>query len=365
MIQGNECWCSNYQPADTVDLSDCSAACPGYGPESCSSAQEGTFRYILIGNPSGTASVSSASSTISQSSQQTSQQQTSQQQSSSSSSSSSQPPVTKSAASSASSVASVITTESVVFESLASGSPSAQIKTVYITATTSDTAPTPSNSASSAAPQSDQSTASSSSSSSSSFFDDKGKVAGVFTVVALVIVGLIAGLGFFCYRRRKSARAAAAVDDEGLSDATLSPQTVPAGWEKNAAAAGTSDLKANGSHGSSLYALMGGGTAAAAASKRMKSRSSPTMRGNGGGSSGDEGSLKRPERSASNGTMIVDQRLDPSGLGYLMRFEDEGEDELSSGDRASLRDDEDYGRRVWRVTNRGDEDGRSLSSIDD
>ena len=194
-------------------------------------------------------------------------------------------------------------------------------------------------------------------------------MAGVFTVVALLIVALIAGLGFFFYRRRKSARdaAAAAVDDEGLSDATLSPQTMPAGWEKNAAASGTTDLKANGSRGSSLYALMGGGTAAAAAaSKRMKSRSSPTMRGNGGGgSSGDEGSLKRPERSASNGTMIVDQRLDPSGLGYLMRFEDEGEDELSSGDRASLRDEEDYGRRVWRVTNRGDEDGRSLSSIED
>ncbi|KIV90742.1 hypothetical protein PV10_05368 [Exophiala mesophila] len=56
VLQGNDCWCSNYIPADQVSTSDCNQPCPGYPSEWCGSTDEGLYGYFLLspGIPSGT-----------------------------------------------------------------------------------------------------------------------------------------------------------------------------------------------------------------------------------------------------------------------------------------------------------------------
>lgn len=63
IIQGQNCWCSNEQPANTVSNSQCSVQCPGYPSETCGNAAQGLFAYFnLGGNPTGTYGGSSPSS---------------------------------------------------------------------------------------------------------------------------------------------------------------------------------------------------------------------------------------------------------------------------------------------------------------
>lgn len=54
ITQGNDCWCSDYAPGSTVDLSSCNSPCPGYPYEDCGSSS-GLFGYVALGkSPAGT-----------------------------------------------------------------------------------------------------------------------------------------------------------------------------------------------------------------------------------------------------------------------------------------------------------------------
>ncbi|GAO48066.1 hypothetical protein G7K_2254-t1 [Saitoella complicata NRRL Y-17804] len=129
------------------------------------------------------------------------------------------------------------------------------------------------------------------SSSSGGFFASAGRVAGVFVAIAFIIALIVAGLLFYFlfYRKRH--------DSQALP--TSSPPISPTPSNVH----------------SPLYG---------------RSRSGSTLVGKwAGGTMGEK-------------EVIVDQRLDPRSM--LMRFE-------SSYSRRSLRDDEDYSRRVLQVRN--------------
>lgn len=64
VVQAQNCWCSNYVPADITSTSSCSQACPGYPYENCGSASSGLFGYVALGRaPSGTVGASTSTST--------------------------------------------------------------------------------------------------------------------------------------------------------------------------------------------------------------------------------------------------------------------------------------------------------------
>ena len=63
IVQSDKCWCSNYAPAKTVDVSTfCNKTCPGYPTDLCGDKDAGYFGYIPINGvrPSGTMNPSSA-----------------------------------------------------------------------------------------------------------------------------------------------------------------------------------------------------------------------------------------------------------------------------------------------------------------
>lgn len=61
IVQGSNCWCSNFAPASTVATTDCNAPCPGYPYEFCGAEDSGLFGYLALTNkPSGTMGSSSA-----------------------------------------------------------------------------------------------------------------------------------------------------------------------------------------------------------------------------------------------------------------------------------------------------------------
>lgn len=60
VIQYTNCWCSNYIPSTTTDISSCQKDCPGFPSEKCGDQDKGLYIYIkLAGQPSGTAGGSS------------------------------------------------------------------------------------------------------------------------------------------------------------------------------------------------------------------------------------------------------------------------------------------------------------------
>lgn len=62
IVQWQNCWCSNYIPADQGDTGDCNQSCPGYPQESCGNEDMGMYGYIQLSNePSGTLGGSSSS----------------------------------------------------------------------------------------------------------------------------------------------------------------------------------------------------------------------------------------------------------------------------------------------------------------
>ena len=175
-------------------------------------------------------------------------------------------------------------------------------------------------------PQSEGSPQITTSSSSSSFWSSTGKVIAVFVVVGAVIIATIVASLLF-WMRRRSRRGA------GLSH---EPSHFPNG-------------NGNGIGGGSMMA-----------SSDQKFGRSPSVLGLLG--------RKQPPPSSSNyspydsqaaskpsvfAVPMVDQRLDPHSM--MARFED-------NMSHASFRDEEDYSRRVWRVTNASDSD--SLHSMD-
>ncbi|KAM0187936.1 hypothetical protein ACHAPC_003887 [Botrytis cinerea] len=70
VVQGSDCWCSNYVPGTTTSSSDCDTPCPGYPDDTCGG--DSLYGYMsLTLSPSGTkgaATTSSISSTSSTSS---------------------------------------------------------------------------------------------------------------------------------------------------------------------------------------------------------------------------------------------------------------------------------------------------------
>ena len=56
VLQGGNCWCSDYAPANQVTTYDCNEQCPGYPYDWCGSQSAGLFGYYQLSvAPSGTA----------------------------------------------------------------------------------------------------------------------------------------------------------------------------------------------------------------------------------------------------------------------------------------------------------------------
>lgn len=66
IVQGKNCWCSNYIPAEQGSISNCNSQCPGFPSDLCGNPEQGMYGYIPLGiAPSGTAGASSSQSTVS------------------------------------------------------------------------------------------------------------------------------------------------------------------------------------------------------------------------------------------------------------------------------------------------------------
>jgi cell wall integrity and stress response component len=64
IVQGSDCWCSNYVPGTTVDTSNCDTDCPGYPDDKCGNTDSNLYGYMTAGNkPSGTTGASTVSTT--------------------------------------------------------------------------------------------------------------------------------------------------------------------------------------------------------------------------------------------------------------------------------------------------------------
>lgn len=62
VVQGSECWCSNYVPGTTSSTSDCNTPCPGYPDDTCGG--DSLYGYMsLTLSPSGTKGAATTSST--------------------------------------------------------------------------------------------------------------------------------------------------------------------------------------------------------------------------------------------------------------------------------------------------------------
>ncbi|KAF4544702.1 hypothetical protein BFW01_g8821 [Lasiodiplodia theobromae] len=73
IVQGKQCWCSNYAPSDQQDVSNCDTTCPGYGYEDCGNTDDDLYGYIKLDlAASGTQGASSAASTSTKASTSTS-----------------------------------------------------------------------------------------------------------------------------------------------------------------------------------------------------------------------------------------------------------------------------------------------------
>lgn len=312
IVQYQSCWCSDSVPEDTVSVSNCDVACPGYAQELCGNSDEGLYGYIVVSDgystvgssttqsTEETTSATSTTSSTTHSSQESTQQSTQQttqdtteQTTSSSSSSSTSTSSTSTSSTSRSTTPSTSTLTSTPPASTETTSLAPVTSIVYSVMTVTGSATTaltttqvistiisvPSQTASSASTSASSST---SSGSGDGFFDSTGKVAGVFTVVGVVCAALIGGLVFLCLRHRRHSQDDHMSDEEdGMShqdEKVPRPILTPDEFEDNG-------------HGE---------------------------------------------------VVEVDQRLDPRQM-MFMNWE--------SGSRQSLADDVDYSRRVLRVTN--------------
>lgn len=241
IVQGSSCWCSNDLPTSQTSMSNCQQECPGYPSENC--AKLGYYGYIDLNDannseielPSSTqsstttSSTSSSSSSPSRTNSRTSSSRSSSSRTSTTTSSSS--PSSTSPTSSSSSEVSTESSSEIVSSSSISSSTSESlstavsesqnsedssitqqpsiivsiktvggseiVKTEFVTAdpTPESTSGTSTSAASSEVPHNNK-----------SFFDSKGKVAGTFTAVGVVVLGLVLGLIYccFCVGGRKS-----------------------------------------------------------------------------------------------------------------------------------------------------------------
>ena len=166
------------------------------------------------------------------------------------------------------------------------------------------------------APPSVGQTSNSSSQPQNSFWADTAKVAGTFTALALIIVGLAAGMLFFFWKRRRS------------SDSV--------------AIRSVSDHDGHSTHGAFFGAI---------AEKRhskfgLSTSGAAAGRGGGGGGSNERTPTMASPMSMSRRAsqpLVHDQRLNPNAL-YAM-----GQDNGSHVSVGSFQDDRDYSRPVLHV----------------
>jgi hypothetical protein len=65
VVQGPDCWCSNFAPGSQLSVSSCNQKCPGYPYEYCGQQSGSLFGYIALDKlPSGTVAASPASSPV-------------------------------------------------------------------------------------------------------------------------------------------------------------------------------------------------------------------------------------------------------------------------------------------------------------
>ena len=151
-----------------------------------------------------------------------------------------------------------------------------------------------------------------------SFFDNAGRVAGVFTVLALLVAALV--FAVFWYIRRRKQKGAPLGADSPTSESFRGGLIGNAAQEKRS------------SRSMSTLGL----TAPYASDKPPLPP--PIITSNSASSGGSGGLLGiTPDR-------VTDQRLDPGQV--WMRFENDNASRMSV---RSLRDDQDYSRRVLRV----------------
>jgi len=152
------------------------------------------------------------------------------------------------------------------------------------------------------------------------FFSNSGKVAGVFFVVALAILALAGFLIWFCFRRRKHTDAIAVASVAGGD----TPQRRPSRL--------------------SQIGLLGG------SARRKTEKSVPGIQTSGwgpGNNAEKSPTDTTPVDHRSSYPRVVDQRLDPVALWNPLH------DNGSHISIRSLQDNQDYSRRMLRVSPRG------------
>lgn len=146
-----------------------------------------------------------------------------------------------------------------------------------------------------------------------SFWDSTGKVAGVFVAVGVII--FLLSMAILCMCRTRKRRK----DEEKSEQSPRQIRQISAGQPVSRSA--------------SLLQLLG---------RRDKSRHDD------GPMPASDGNQDMSRSPANVPIPAVDQRLDPQSM-MMIRFED-------NDSRVSFRDEDDYSRRVWRVTNASDSD---------
>ncbi|RAL58844.1 hypothetical protein DID88_009153 [Monilinia fructigena] len=188
IVQGQDCWCSDYVPGITTSTSDCNNPCPGYPDDTCGG--DDTYGYIaLTKSPSGTKGAASASST------KTSTSTSSSSAKKTTSTSSSVAPTTSSTTTTQTTVAAQRSTTSSSTSSTWTPTPIVSLETITGQVRTVTVTPT--------APPSESNT--SSFSKSSGGLTTGGAVGLTIGLVALIAI--IAGVIFFCIRKRRQEKA--------------------------------------------------------------------------------------------------------------------------------------------------------------
>ena len=305
------CWCSNYSPSVAINSVLCNEPCPGYpngtppnadasfehvltyGLDLCGNETSGLYSYVQIGQSSGSLSQATVSPT-------------------SSSTSSSDGDGTVASTASLRSVATVTVNygTTVIITSFIPGDPTTTMSDSLLYSPTSN----PGSISSVASSGESTGPIQSAISNSMSFWSSTGKVAGLFVAIGVIVAILGIVTIWMCRRRRRRQ------DEE---------KTEELGQSMGENASPNQGI----SRSASLLQLLG---------KRDRSYPEQTT----GPVSGQN--IEPVVRSPTELRLpVVDQRLDPQSM--MIRFDE-------NDSRTSFRDEEDYSRRVWRVTNASDSD---------
>ncbi|RLV94729.1 hypothetical protein JA1_001526 [Spathaspora sp. JA1] len=351
ILSGTDCYCSNNVPGDTVDLSKCAIGCPGYkDQENC--AGNGFFGYLVTNGPSST--VFQSSSTTSSANNKPSTQQnapgttmvtkTTQVTQTDEDNDTVQVTLTVSQTNSQSTTSTsssqISVQPSTVFSYITvNGTVSQEFKTLYITQNESQSSGSSQSSNANDAqvtppPTTDPSTdtAEPQNQNKSTFFDDTAKVAGTFTAVGVVVLGVVSGILYCCCIGSRNHNNGDFTDEESQSSA----EELSIDHEKqanNRLSNSSLSMQRNSSH-KSLFKMFAGdksgaGVNRSSSRKKLMSKGSPNPNSPDGsnGNSGDS-IIMFPINE-------VDARLDP----YTMFLN-------TNLSKKSLADEHDYSRKL-------------------